>query len=128
MDVERTPRDTSRDCDAYIYGSVVPSPAPLTYDGHERGPSSLNAVVANIKQEISHRSPSNASNQSSSARTDEAVVRRFIEEAGVMCSNEPVMSIVEMGVFIPGRLFDDGTGTVCSCYCDWVDRSLPCLK
>lgn len=104
MDVQRSPRDTSRNNDAYMYGNLAPCPTPLTYDGHALGPLSSNAVVENTNHEISHGGPSNAGNKSSGVRTDETVVRRFLEEAGDMGSNKTEMPIVGMRSLVSGSL------------------------
>lgn len=87
-----------------MYGSVAQYHRKITYDGHELGPSSSIDIAIDTKHEISHGGPSNTGKQPSGVRTDEAMVRCVLEEAGVVGNNEPVMSIVEMRAFVRGRL------------------------
>lgn len=103
--VEKTQPDTSMYFDAYMYGSLEPSPPPLTFDGHAEGLSSSNATVLNANHDIIHGAPFNAGNQSSSAHTISIAVRLFVEEDVVTGNNEPVMSIVEMCLIVLGRLY-----------------------
>lgn len=39
LDIERTPREKSRDSDVYAYGSVAPCAPPVTYHGRASGPA-----------------------------------------------------------------------------------------
>lgn len=98
------PRDGNRDYGAYIYGSVVPCPPPISYVGHAPGRLSSNDIDIDTNHEISHVVPTNNGNQEFGVRTDEFVERSFLEEAGVVSINEPGIYRAKIGAFVRGSL------------------------
>lgn len=67
-------------------------------------PSPSNVIVMNTNQERSICDLCNAGDQPSAERTDGAVLRRFLEESGVVGNTEPMMSILQMRSFVRWRL------------------------
>lgn len=88
-----------------IYASsVAPSPPLISDDRWPSGSSSSNAVANNINHDSILDVTAITDNQASGLRSDELVVIRFLDEAGVVANNEPTMYMNEMHAFVRGWL------------------------